>query len=1434
MAAKAKLTELRALRASGKTRLSTYKVEEEEDLYEEVDEEAYKNVVRARLDQDDFVIDDNGEGYADDGREEWMQERRYDSASDSMEELPPKGKAAKRKREEAQDRIEKTNSNINKYFNNKPSAAALKPKPAATAEDHAFIADLLGEVDVNIPSRMPLKTVKTGSRRKTRVLSPPLSHGKQFDLSMPSKYDQEAPMLNTPPPESGLEDNSGFMGYIEDDALSESNPVQSSPSANAAHRKGHYSTKAEEEDDDDMLEVAQAIGDDKVKSGTVNLSGLKPAPTLVKAAPYPSPANSSPTLPTASDIDCSSWNDVTSKLNVLISQGAETASFGKLSIEDAVEQDGSLHMFWIDYAEINGSLCLFAKVRDKKSGAYVSAFIKIDNILRKLYFLPRTHRQKHGRNTSAEVDMGDVYNEADEIMTRLKVGMHKIKPCSRKYAFDLPDIPKEADYLKAMYPYNKPALPHDLTGDTFSNVFGTSTALFEQFVLWKQIMGPCWLKIEASGFAPINNASWCKFEIEVGNPKAVIPLSEADNLNTPPLNFMSLAFRTKLNVKENKQEILIASARLYDNVSLDDTTPAEKLPCKTYTVMRPADGSFPVGFDALSKKQRGTIMLEKSEGALLSKFLALLQRADPDVLMGHQLQDVGYPALLSRLREKKTPGWHRIGRLRRTDWPKSFGKGNGSFFSDRQLISGRLLCDVANDMGKSLMTKCQSWGLTEMCELYLGEGSSRRDIENDVALKTWAASREGLLNYLNHCEADTYFIAAVAMRVQMLPLTKVLTNLAGNSWARTLSGTRAERNEYILLHEFYKNKYICPDKGYSKGKIHVDEEVEGEEGVDVKKKDKYKGGLVFHPEKGLYDKFILVMDFNSLYPSIIQEYNICFTTVDRSKKSDDDEEVPDIPIEQNQGILPKLIATLVSRRRQVKSLMKDKKATPDQLATWDIKQLALKLTANSMYGCLGYTRSRFYARPLAMLTTSKGREILQSTKDLAESAQLRVIYGDTDSVMINTNADNIQEALKVGTDFKKSVNERYKLLEIDIDNIFRRLLLHKKKKYAAINMVEVNGKYIEKLEVKGLDMKRREFCALSKEASSRVLNLILSGQDSEVVVEKVHQYLRELSERMREEKIPAQKYIIFMKLGKNPKDYPHPGSMPQVQVALRALAQGKTVRQNDVISYIMAAPKEKTTSKEATAYAPAEVTSSSSTLKPDIGYYLEKQIFPPIERLCDSISGTDRLHLKECLGLDTTKDSISASASQNPNTDISPLESQIPEAIRFAGCAKLTLTCRYCHASFLFEGLAASIANVAPEGIICASETCRRPFSTLSVVAQLEHAIRVQTSMYYDGYLVCDDPTCGNRTRQMSVYGHRCLGPKARSEGCLGRMRYEYSEKAIYNQLLYLRGLFDVDEHESRKAAVKVEAEQKEKLQAVKEWNRERFDGYFVRLRLKQ
>ncbi len=258
------------------------------------------------------------------------------------------------------------------------------------------MADLLGEVDTNIPSRSPVETIKTTARRKTRVLSPPLSQSKKSALPHVSESENSIHLLNTPL-EPSYSDNDDFPTTMFDDDVLMSDPMPSSPIANAVERKGQQSIK-EEEEGEDIVEVAQAVGSHSVKTGSVNLSGSRPPPKTLKKSPYPSPESSSPTRLSADAVDPSSWNDVTSKLNVLSSQSPETTSFGKLRLEDAVEDDGSLRMFWTDYTEINGSLCLFGKVKDKNGGSYVSSFVKVDNILRKLFFLPRTHRQRECRD----------------------------------------------------------------------------------------------------------------------------------------------------------------------------------------------------------------------------------------------------------------------------------------------------------------------------------------------------------------------------------------------------------------------------------------------------------------------------------------------------------------------------------------------------------------------------------------------------------------------------------------------------------------------------------------------------------------------------------------------------------------------------------------------------------------------------------------------------------------------------------------------------------------------------------------------------------------------------------------------------------------------------------------------------------------------------
>jgi len=292
--------------------------------------------------------------------------------------------------------------------------------------------------------------------------------------------------------------------------------------------------------------------------------------------------------------------------------------------------------------------------------------------------------------------------------------------------------------------------------------------------------------------------------------------------------------------------------------------------------------------------------------------------------------------------------------------------------------------------------------------------------------------------------------------------------------------------------------------------------------------------------------------------------------------------------------------------------------------------------------------------------------------------------------------------------------------------------------------------------------------------------------------------------------------------------------MPSVQVALRLIAKGRHVKAKDVMSFIITGNSNGSAETAAkNAYPQDEVMKADSDLKPDIDYYLHKQILPPVERLCAPISGTNVTQLADCLGLDTSKYRVSSvSNDANQDNEIQPLESQIPDSVRFKDASPLILRCRSCKNVSPFRGLIppqpgsveeSSLHVVANhEGLACPHEACKALIPNLTVVAQMESQIRQHIARYYAGWLVCDDPSCGMRTRQMSVYGHRCLGPKGTGLGCLGRMHFEYTEKMLYNQLLYLCKMFDVDK--AKKDVEKMPTGGMEKVKVLAEINRERFE----------
>lgn len=380
-----------------------------------------------------------------------------------------------------------------------------------------------------------------------------------------------------------------------------------------------------------------------------------------------------------------------------------------------------------------------------------------------------------------------------------------------------------------------------------------------------------------------------------------------------------------------------------------------------------------------------------NERALLSFLLSRIHDLDPDVLAGHNISGFSLDVLLHRMAASRVPHWSRIGRLRRGKMPRAGVGTNGTASYYGVVAAGRLVCDTLTSARE--LVRETSYSLTNLSKVQLNY--PREDVE-PMDVPRYFESDVTVLRLIKHTENDAWLVLQLMFKLVVLPLTKQITNLSGNLWARCLQGARAERIEYLLLHEFWRRDYILPDKQpREKGpkKAHR-----------RRKKPAYAGGLVLEPKKGLYDKYVLLLDFNSLYPSIIQEYNICFTTVERplrgaakpaltnggdeSKSSaenpvehEEEFQIPNIPDRSKHpdfGVLPSVIRTLVQRRRTVKDMMKKERdaAVKTQL---DIRQKALKILANSMYGCLGFSNSRFFAMPIAALVTSQGRDILQKT-----------------------------------------------------------------------------------------------------------------------------------------------------------------------------------------------------------------------------------------------------------------------------------------------------------------------------------------------------------------------------------------------------------------------------------------------------------------------
>lgn len=282
------------------------------------------------------------------------------------------------------------------------------------------------------------------------------------------------------------------------------------------------------------------------------------------------------------------------------------------------------------------------------------------------------------------------------------------------------------------------------------------------------------------------------------------------------------------------------------------------------------------------------------------------------------------------------------------------------------------------------------------------------------------------------------------------------------------------------------------------------------EGTD----EQYEGATVIEPTRGYYDVPIATLDFASLYPSIIQAHNLCYTTllnktaVDKLNFQKDEDYIVtpngDMFCTANvrKGLLTQILEELLTARKKAKKELAVE-TDPFKKAVLNGRQLALKVSANSVYGITGATVGKLPCLAIASSTTSYGRQMIEKTKAEVEaryniangySHDAQVIYGDTDSVMVKFGPKDLSETMKMGEEAANFVSAKFiKPIKLEFEKVYFPYLLINKKRYAGLYWTQPN-KY-DKMDSKGIETVRRDNCRLVQTVIETVLRKILIDQD---------------------------------------------------------------------------------------------------------------------------------------------------------------------------------------------------------------------------------------------------------------------------------------------------------------------------------------------------
>ncbi|MBN2101828.1 MAG: ribonuclease H-like domain-containing protein [Candidatus Aenigmarchaeota archaeon] len=607
----------------------------------------------------------------------------------------------------------------------------------------------------------------------------------------------------------------------------------------------------------------------------------------------------------------------------------------------------------------------------------------------------------------------------------------------------------------------------------------------------------------------------------------------------------------------------------------------------------------------ISYRPGSNVQSYNDENGMLKGLIDIINDFDPDFIVGYNINNFDLPYIIERMQRLKIPAMF----TRATDksaWTKKLAMGY------RNNVLGRIIADPFALIKKDFSFK--RYSLENVASELLGE--HKEDVKYSEMEKLWKGDQKGYDRLVSYCLTDARLAMRLFGEFNLLDKYIGISRICCLFLQDVLDGGETQRIEHYLMREFNRNGYIFPLKPSQEEMAERDNQ----------RKVGLKGGFVLDPEPGMHEN-VAVMDFKSMYPSLIRTYNICPTTLvgpDGPKFTEDEiSKSPEggsfVKPEIRKGIVPYILENLMNERANVKKRLK--KATKDgnaaEVRELNTKQLGIKIMANAFYGHMGYPRARIYNMDVANAITSWGRQTIQKTKDIIEKDYgYKVIYGDTDSVMVELDKvfDN-KKIAEVGNKISEEITKNLPgIMELEFEKIFKRFLPLAKKRYAAWAFIpKGGGEWVEKIDMKGIETVRRDWCDLSSETLRNVIDIILKENDRERAV----QYFQNIAKSLGEGNIPMDKLVVTKTLTKRPESYP--GVQPHAEVAKKMTQRNPADAPSvgDRISYVIVKGTQLLSYR---AEDPEYVTEKGLHL--DSIYYMENQLLPPVERIFEALNVT--------------------------------------------------------------------------------------------------------------------------------------------------------------------------------------------------------------------